>query len=112
MPVINRFADLHEEIAGWRRDFHRHPELQYDVNRTAADVAKKLREFGCDEVVEGIGRTGVVGVVKGQGASGRRQVKTRPRHRAARRHGCAADPRGERQALDVGDAGQDARLRP
>ena len=61
MPLINRFADLHEEIAGWRRDYHRHPELQYDVNRTAADVAKKLRDFGCDEVVEGIGRTGVVG---------------------------------------------------
>jgi amidohydrolase len=70
MPVINRFADLHEEIAGWRRDYHRHPELQYDVNRTAADVAKKLRDFGCDEVVEGIGRTGVVGTIKGEGVKG------------------------------------------
>ena len=69
MPIINRFADLHEEIAGWRRDYHRHPELLYDVNRTAADVAAKLRAFGCDEVVEGIGRTGVVGVVRGEGAA-------------------------------------------
>ena len=67
MPVINRFAELHDEIAAWRRDYHRHPELLYDVHRTAADVAKKLRGFGFDEVVEGIGRTGVVGVLKGEG---------------------------------------------
>ncbi len=67
MPVINRFAELHDEIAGWRREYHRHPELLYDVNRTAADVAAKLRSFGCDEVVEGIGRTGVVAVLKGKG---------------------------------------------
>jgi hippurate hydrolase len=66
MPVINRFADLHEEIAGWRRDYHRHPELLYDVTGTAADVAAKLRAFGFDEVVEGIGRTGVVGVLRGR----------------------------------------------
>ena len=69
MPVINQFADLHDEIAAWRRDYHRHPELLYDVHRTAADVAAKLREFGCDEVVEGIGRTGVVGVIRGSGPS-------------------------------------------
>ncbi len=66
MPVINRFAELHDEIAAWRRDYHRHPELLYDVHRTAADVAKKLRAFGFDDVVEGIGRTGVVGVLKGE----------------------------------------------
>ncbi len=70
MPIINRFAELHDEIATWRRDYHRHPELLYDVNRTAADVAAKLRTFGCDEVVEGIGRTGVVGVLKGSGEGG------------------------------------------
>ena len=107
MPVINRFADLHDEIAAWRRDFHRHPELLYDVHRTAADVAAKLRAFGCDEVVEGIGRTGVVGVMKGAGGG-----KPRPRHRPPRRHGRAADQRGDRQALGLRDAGQDARLRP
>ena len=72
MPVINRFAELHEEIAAWRRDYHRHPEILYEVHRTAADVASKLRDFGLDEVVEGIGRTGVVGVLKGAGgATGR-----------------------------------------
>jgi len=66
MPVINRFAELLPEITEWRRDFHRQPELQYDVHKTAGTVAAKLRQFGCDQVVEGIGRTGVVGVIRGQ----------------------------------------------
>jgi hippurate hydrolase len=66
MPVVNRFADFHADIMAWRRDFHAHPELMFDVHRTAGIVAQKLREFGCDEVVEGIGRTGVVGVIKGR----------------------------------------------
>jgi hippurate hydrolase len=65
MPIVNRLADFHDEIAGWRRDYHRNPEILYEVRRTAADVAAKLRGFGFDEVAEGIGRTGVVGVVKG-----------------------------------------------
>ena len=65
MPVKNRFAELLPEITAWRRDFHEHPELQYDVHRTAGRVAQLLRDFGCDEVVEGVGRTGVVGVIKG-----------------------------------------------
>ncbi len=66
MPVRNRFGELHDEITGWRRDFHAHPELQFDVHRTAGKVAELLRAFGCDEVVEGIGRTGVVGLIKGR----------------------------------------------
>jgi amidohydrolase len=66
MPVKNRFAELLPEITAWRRDFHEHPELLFDVHRTAAKVADLLREFGCDEVVTGIGRTGVVGVIKGK----------------------------------------------
>ncbi|MEM8791332.1 MAG: M20 aminoacylase family protein [Pseudomonadota bacterium] len=66
MPTINRFADLQDEITGWRRDIHMNPELQFDVHRTAGLVAEKLRAFGCDEVVEGIGRTGVVGIIKGR----------------------------------------------
>jgi len=72
MPIINRIADLHDEITEWRRDLHANPELQYDVHRTAGVVAEKLREFGVDEVVEHIGKTGVVGVIKGrQTGSGR-----------------------------------------
>jgi amidohydrolase len=72
MPVKNRFAELLPEITAWRRDIHAHPELQFDTHRTSALVAAKLREFGCDEVVEGIGKTGVVGVIRGRtDASGR-----------------------------------------
>ena len=72
MPIVNRVADLHTEITGWRHDLHAHPELLYDVHRTAASVADKLKAFGCDEVVAGIGRTGVVGVIRGRkSASGK-----------------------------------------
>lgn len=66
MPIVNRVADLQPDIMGWRHDLHAHPELLYDVHRTAAFVADRLREFGCDEVVTGMGRTGVVGVIKGR----------------------------------------------
>jgi len=66
MPIVNRVADLHNEIKEWRRDFHAHPELRFDVHRTAGSVAEKLKGFGCDEVVPGIGRTGVVGVIRGR----------------------------------------------
>ena len=66
MPIVNRVADLHTEITAWRREFHAHPELLYDVHRTAASVAEKLKSFGCDEVVTGIGKTGVVGVIRGR----------------------------------------------
>jgi len=72
MPIINRIAALTDEMAAWRHDFHEHPELLYDVHRTAGIVAERLREFGCDEVVTGIGRTGVVAVIRGrQSGSGR-----------------------------------------
>ncbi|OOY21443.1 amidohydrolase [Thioclava sp. DLFJ5-1] len=66
MPIKNRFAEMHAEATAWRHDFHRNPELLYDLPRTSGRVAELLREFGCDEVVEGIGRTGVVGVIEGQ----------------------------------------------
>src|SRR6185437_3564319 len=77
MPVINRAADLQEEIVGWRHDFHRNPELLYDVERTAARVADLLRSFGVDEVVTGIGRTGVVGVIRGGKGNGSRVIGLR-----------------------------------
>ncbi|MEZ5778422.1 MAG: M20 aminoacylase family protein [Paracoccaceae bacterium] len=66
MPVKNRFAELLPEIAAWRQDFHENPELLFDVHRTAGKVADLLRSFGCDEVTEGIGRTGVVGLIRGK----------------------------------------------
>jgi len=72
MPIVNRIADFHSDITAWRRDIHAHPEVLYDVHRTAGTVADKLKSFGCDEVVTGIGRTGVVGVIRGgRGESGR-----------------------------------------
>src|SRR6266568_6589 len=77
MPIVNRIADLHGDIKAWRRDIHAHPELLYDVDRTAATVAEKLRSFGCDEVVTGIGRTGVVGVIRGGKGTGSRVIGLR-----------------------------------
>ena len=69
MPVRNRLAEMQDEITAWRRDLHENPEILFDTHRTSAVVAEKLEEFGCDEVVTGIGRTGVVGVIKGKGSS-------------------------------------------
>jgi amidohydrolase len=66
MPIVNRIAALHGDITEWRHDIHAHPELLYDVHRTAGVVAEKLRSFGCDEVVTGVGKTGVVGVIHGR----------------------------------------------
>ena len=77
MPVKNRFAEMLPEITAWRRDFHEHPELLFEVHRTAARVADLLRGFGCDEVVTGIGRTGVVAVIKGRTDSAGRVIGLR-----------------------------------
>lgn len=76
MPVVNRVADLQTDIAGWRQDIHAHPEILYEVHRTAAFVADRLKEFGCDEIVTGLGRTGVVGVIKGRKPASEGEVKT------------------------------------
>ncbi|KQI68540.1 amidohydrolase [Loktanella sp. 3ANDIMAR09] len=65
MPVKNRFAELHDDITAIRRDLHQHPEILFETHRTAQVVADRLTAIGCDEVVTGIGRTGVVGVIKG-----------------------------------------------
>ena len=77
MPIRERLTALAPEISAWRRDLHMHPELMFDTHRTAQIVADKLREFGCDEVATGIGRTGVVGVIRGQGGQSERVVGLR-----------------------------------
>jgi amidohydrolase len=77
MPIKNRFAEMLPEITAWRQDFHAHPEILFDCQRTAGIVAEKLRDFGCDEVVEGIGRTGVVGVIRGKSTQSGRVVALR-----------------------------------
>ncbi len=66
MPVKNRFAEMQDEIIKWRRDIHENPEILFETHRTSALVAEKLQAFGCDDVVTGIGRTGVVGVIHGK----------------------------------------------
>jgi hippurate hydrolase len=68
MPVINRIADFTAEMTGWRRHLHAHPELQFDCHQTAAFVAQKLRDFGVDEIHEGIATSGIVAIINGQGA--------------------------------------------
>jgi amidohydrolase len=75
MPIVNRVADLQPDIQAWRRDIHENPELLYDVHRTAAFVADRLKEFGCDEVATGLGRTGVVGVIKGKKSAGKGDIR-------------------------------------
>ncbi len=70
MPIINRIADFHDEMTAWRRDLHAHPELALQEVRTSGVVAGKLREFGVDEVMTGIAKTGVVGVIHGRNGPG------------------------------------------
>lgn len=66
MPVKNRFAELQKEIAEWRQDIHQYPEILFETQRTSALVKDKLIEFGCNKVIDGIGKTGVVGVINGK----------------------------------------------
>ena len=66
MPIVNRVAAIQDELTELRHDFHAHPEVLYEVHRTAGIVAEKLKAWGCDEVVPGVGRTGVVGVIRGR----------------------------------------------
>lgn len=77
MAVINRIAEFAPDITAWRRDIHENPEILFDTHRTSALVAAKLRDFGCDEVVEGIGRTGVVGVIRGRATGSGRVIGLR-----------------------------------
>jgi amidohydrolase len=70
MPILNRVSDMHAEITAWRRELHQMPELNFDVVRTAGFVESKLREFGVDDIVKGLGRTGVVCVIKGSKGDG------------------------------------------
>jgi hippurate hydrolase len=67
MPVVNRIADYANEMKGWRRHLHAHPELGFDCHETAAFVVARLKEFGVDEIHEGIAKTGVVAIINGQG---------------------------------------------
>ncbi|MFY0617928.1 M20 aminoacylase family protein [Shimia sp.] len=67
MPIVNRIADYEDEMKTWRRHLHAHPELEFDCFETAAFVAARLKEFGVDEIHEGIAKTGVVAIINGNG---------------------------------------------
>ena len=70
MPVINSIAANAEEMKAWRRHLHAHPEIEFDCHQTAAFVAARLREFGVDEIHEGIATTGLVAIIEGKGQGG------------------------------------------
>ncbi|TGV51839.1 amidohydrolase [bacterium M00.F.Ca.ET.141.01.1.1] len=70
MPILNRAAEMQDEVAAWRQHLHQTPELNFDVFKTAAFVTEKLKEFGCDDVVTGLGKTGVVGIIRGRQGEG------------------------------------------
>src|SRR5262249_58605706 len=78
MPIVNRVAAMHQEITAWRRDLHAHPEIGFEVHRTATLVADKLNAFGCAAVIPGIGKTGVVGLIKGRKTESRMMWCLRP----------------------------------
>jgi metal-dependent amidase/aminoacylase/carboxypeptidase family protein len=75
-PLIG--IQMREDIVNWRRDLHAHPELLYDVHHPAGFAAPKLQEFGCDEVVTGIGKSGVVGAISGESTTTGRVIGLRP----------------------------------
>jgi amidohydrolase len=77
MPIRSAINDLVPEVRTWRRDLHQKPEIMYDVEETAKFVADRLRAFGCDEVKTAIGRTGVVGVIRGAKGSSSRSIGLR-----------------------------------
>ena len=77
MAIENWVGDQVESLTAFRRDLHQHPELLYDTLRTAATVAEALRAAGVDEVTEGIGRSGVVGVIRGQSNNSGRTIGLR-----------------------------------
>ena len=70
MAVINRIADFHDDMTEWRHDLHRHPELSFDLPRTAGVVEERLKAFGVDEIHTGIAKTGIVGVIRGSAPGG------------------------------------------
>ncbi len=66
MPVLNRIAAYAPDMAAWRQHLHANPELTFECYETAAFVAARLREFGVDEIHEGIAKTGIVAIINGR----------------------------------------------
>jgi amidohydrolase len=69
VPIINRIAGFQDEMAGWRRDIHAHPETAFEEHRTADIVARLLESFGI-AVERGVAKTGVIGTLTGSKPGG------------------------------------------
>ena len=67
MAVINRIAGFADDMAGWRRHLHQHPELGIACHDTADFVVERLREFGITDIHRGFATTGLVALIDGQG---------------------------------------------
>ena len=65
MPVLNRIAAYADDMKGWRRHLHAHPELKFDCHQTAAFITARLQDFGVDEIHQGIAETGIVAIING-----------------------------------------------
>src|SRR5216683_1255386 len=78
MPIVNRIADFHADLAAWRHEIHAHPETAFEEKRTADFVASRLQDFGI-EVHRGLAGTGVVGTLRGTRPGGRGERGRRPR---------------------------------
>ncbi len=104
MPIMNRIADFHADMTAWRQDFHAHPETAFEEVRTAAHRRREAAGIRLDEVVTGIAKTGVVGVIRGQGDTAR-AIGLRADMDALPIHEQTGVPHAST------DAGQDARLR-
>lgn len=70
MTPLRSVLQLEAEMTAWRRHLHAHPELGFEEVETARFVAEKLRSFGID-VTEEVGRTGLVGTLRGRLGKGR-----------------------------------------
>jgi amidohydrolase len=70
LPVLNRIAGFADEMQAWRKHLHTIPEIDFDLPKTTAFVAEKLREFGVDELHEGLAQTGMVAIIHGRGEGG------------------------------------------
>lgn len=71
MAPHDAMSEIAAEAKSWRRELHQYPELLFDLPKTAAIVAEKLKDFGCDEVVTGIAKSGVVATIRGRRGAGR-----------------------------------------
>ena len=77
MKIDDRITAMHGDLTGWRRDLHAHPELGFEEHLTGQLVARQLERFGVDEIHRGIGKTGLVAVVRGRTADSGRSIGLR-----------------------------------